>query len=121
MFDVTVNVFRSDVENKYQDFHVLENVFSLCLEVLLHKHVLATAVPEGEHKVSEESDSMLVYVDRKSNSISVTSQVVGKNDTAHGSLASAHTAHEQYLFNFIGLSRRVPRLLYICWIHFYYS
>ena len=52
MFDVTVDVFGSDVENKNKHFYVLENVFTLGLEVLLHKHVLATAVPKGKYEVA---------------------------------------------------------------------
>ena len=46
MLDVAVYIFRRHVENEDQNFYVLEDVFSLGLEVLLHKHILATAVPE---------------------------------------------------------------------------
>jgi hypothetical protein len=46
MLDVAVDVLGCHVENEDQNFYVLEDVFSLGLEVLLHKHILATAVPE---------------------------------------------------------------------------
>jgi hypothetical protein len=119
VLDVTVNILRGNVKDKDEHLNVLENVFTLGLEVLLHKHVLTTTVPKGEHKVSEETDSMLVYVDCKSNAIGVARQIVGEDDTSHRSLASAHAAHQQNLFDFIGLSRRVSWLLHISWIHFF--
>ena len=42
-----VEVLRGDVEDVDQDLDVLEYVLPLALEKLLHKKILASAIPEG--------------------------------------------------------------------------
>ena len=46
VLELSIEVFTSDVEDIDEYLHILENVFSLRLEILLHKEILATAIPE---------------------------------------------------------------------------
>jgi len=46
MFKIIDKFFASDVENEYKHLNILKNVLALSLEVLLHKHVLATTIPQ---------------------------------------------------------------------------
>lgn len=49
ILEVTIEVFACDVKDIDQHLYVLEDVFSLGLEVLLHKKVLTTTVPERKN------------------------------------------------------------------------
>ena len=74
----------------------MENVIALGLEVLLHKAVLTTTVPQGKYKVAEEANSLLVDINREGDLVGVACQVVCKNNTSHGSLACSHAAHQEH-------------------------
>ena len=44
--EVSTKIFASNIEYVDEDLHVLENMLSLGLEVLFHKQILATAIPQ---------------------------------------------------------------------------
>jgi hypothetical protein len=46
VLELSIEVFACDVEDVDENLHILENVFSLRLEILFHKEILATAIPE---------------------------------------------------------------------------
>ena len=52
VIEVNLELFRSDIENKNEHSHVLKDVISLRLKVLLHEAVLTTAIPEWEYEVT---------------------------------------------------------------------
>lgn len=43
---LSVEIFAGDIENVDEHLYVFEDVFSLRLEILLHKEILATTVPQ---------------------------------------------------------------------------
>ncbi len=101
MGQVTSKVFGCNVEHENKHLNVFENVFALSLEVLLHEHILTTAVPKRKHKVPQKSNTMLIDIDCESYAICVSCEVVSENDRPHRRLASAHATHKQHLFDFV--------------------
>lgn len=80
MIQITDKLFGGDIKDKDQHLNILENVLPLRLEVLLHEHVLTTAVPESQYQISQKSHSVLVHIDSESDSVGITSQIVREND-----------------------------------------
>ena len=107
MVEITGKVFGGDVKNEDENLNVFEDVFSLRLEVLLHEHVLATAVPQRKHEVAEEADPLLIDIDCESDTVCVSGEIVGKDDRSHGGLACAHTSHKKHFLDFVGFRYRV--------------
>ena len=81
-------------------------MLSLRLEVLLHEHVLTAAVPECEHQVAQKAHSVLVDIHCEGDTVSISGEVVRENDTSHGCLAGALSAHEEHFFDSFALGLR---------------
>ena len=80
MLQVHLELFRGDIEDEDQHAHVLEDMVSLRLEVLLHEAILAAAIPQAEDEVAEETNSLLVHVDGEGDLVRITGQLVGEDD-----------------------------------------
>ena len=74
---------------------ISENVFSLGREVVLHERLLATAIPQVQGQVTQQSHVRVFNVDGGTQPASVASDVVGENDGTHRGLARAGLAHQQ--------------------------
>ena len=83
MIKVDRELLGCDIEHEDEDADVLEYVIPLRLEVLLHKLVLTTTIPQGEHQVTEEAHSLLVHIHCKCDLVGVSCQVVSKDDGPH--------------------------------------
>lgn len=83
VLEIVHKLLACDVKHENKHFHVLENVLTLRLEVLLHEHVLTAAVPQSQHEVAKEAHSMLINIDCECDAVSVTCQIVRENDTSH--------------------------------------
>ena len=67
---------------------------SLALEKLLHKRILSSAIPQTQHQIAKEPNARFGHIHCEGDPISVTSQVVRKNDGSHGGFTSTHFAHK---------------------------
>lgn len=80
MSKVACEVLGGHIEHENQHFDILEDVLALSLEILLHEHILTTAVPKGEYQVAQEAYTMLVHIYGESDTVGVTGQVVCENN-----------------------------------------
>lgn len=53
---LSIEVLAGNVKDIDEHLHVLEDIFSLRLEILLHEQILSTTVPQREDKIAQESD-----------------------------------------------------------------
>lgn len=83
MCQVACKVFGSDVEHKNEHLNIFKNMFALSLEVLLHKHILTTAVPKRKYEIAQKAHTMLIDIDRESYAVCVSSKIVSENDGPH--------------------------------------
>ena len=70
-------VVRADLENVYEHADVLKDRRALRREVRIHEGVLAAAVPEVEDEVAEETDVVLLDVDRRAEARRERGGIVG--------------------------------------------
>lgn len=110
---VPLEVLARHVKDVDEHLHVLEDVLSLAVEDLLHEEILATAIPESQNQIAEESHSRLRHVDGEGNSVGVTSQVVSENDGPHRGLACMGLAHQQNFLNLLLITSRVCTFLWL--------
>ena len=52
MGQISWEVLRCDVKDENENLYVLENMISLRLKILLHKHVLTTTVPQWKNEIA---------------------------------------------------------------------
>lgn len=91
---MALEVLARDVEYIDKHLDILEDVLPLALEELLHEEILTTAIPKREHQVAQKPDARFGHVDGESDSVSISSKIVGEDDRSHGGLTSANSAHE---------------------------
>lgn len=97
VIEVDLELLGCDIEDKNEHSHVLEDMVTLRLKVLLHEAVLTTTIPKREHKIAQEAHSLLVDVYCECYFVSVSRQVVGENDRPHRGFTGSHSAHKEDL------------------------
>ena len=111
---VDLELLRRDIEDEDQHSYILEDVVSLRLKVLLHKAILTATIPQGEHKVAKEAYTLFIDIYCECDLVSITSQIVRKDNRPHGCFTSCHTSHQQHLGDVLSwlaslTSRRILR------------
>ena len=91
---MALEVLARDIEYIDKYLNVLEDVLSLTLEELLHEEVLTSTIPKRENQVAQKPDARFGDVDGESDSIGITSQIIGKDDRSHRRLTRANSTHE---------------------------
>ena len=68
------------IENIDEHFNILEDMFPLALEKLLHKEVLSSTIPKRQNQVAKKSDARFGYVYGKRDSVSIPGKIVSKDN-----------------------------------------
>ena len=101
-FDVFDDLLGFHIKHVYQHLNHLEDVVLLLCEIVLHKHILTTAIPEVKCHIPQEPPVRMLDVYGGTQAARVEGGVVAKDDGSHGGLSRAGTAHEEQFLSVIG-------------------
>ena len=87
-----------DIENINQDLDIPEDIVPLRREVVLHEGLLAAAVPEVEHQVTQEPHVTVLHINGGPQPPRVPRDEVGEDDGPHTGLTRPRLSHQQHFF-----------------------